>query len=113
MDIELKTFEDSVVDDRQLSPGVRLINFQPGDGYKYRVLFCDTPGVNDLSRDAKVIIRLDHRGSNEHSGMTIEGHDTLAWPYVLEKMGGSETSARGMTKLICGALDIVEIPDRS
>lgn len=104
-----KTFKESLVKDRHINTRMRIVDFQPGNGYEYQVLICTIPNATDPDQDANVIIRLDGRGSNEHSAMTLENTSTLHWTYVWEKMGSDEMDAKVMTRLICGLLDIEEL----
>jgi hypothetical protein len=108
VEVLTKPFEDALVKYRSLSEGVLFIDFQPGNGYKYQVLICDTPNINSPDENAKVIVRLDHRGSNEHAALTLEHTYSLHWTYIQEKLGGSEMDARAMTKLICELLKLEE-----
>lgn len=92
------TVKAGISKDSRWTGGARFIQYEPGNGTRYDVLFTKMPGSRKhLYRDFIVASFLNHR---KPSFLLPPWEGVLHWRYFSEKTGFGEADAKALTELV-------------
>ena len=78
-----------------VSEGIRVVDYQPGNGYRYLVAVATLPQEESWIPQSVLVSWL-----YESACMVVQADGELHWRYVQEKMKCTESDARVLTELI-------------
>jgi len=103
MELRSKPIAEAITKDRDLQGGSRFIEYCPGDGTRYELVFTPVGDAPSGTSDSVLVTLVNF--SHSPSMLVERGHGFLAVQFVEEKLGIRGASAITLTEIIARFTD--------